>query len=444
LRTAFQARRLDPRDRPADHRFVGGWVGWIGYEIGASFENVGPAATDDISPLPAMRWAFYDTVACYDRQAGQWTLSALVLDDENHARTRLDELEARLRQGLIGAFRATGGWSASVSSSFDGASDEVFPREATRTGGQAASGTNQDPCRHAQTPQSSNGHDSAECNMTRRQYESAVVRALEYIGAGDIYQVNVAQRFSWPASSDPGQAGRLFAAMRRNHPAEFSAFLAWRDQAGRPAALCSASPELFLAVHGDEVVTQPIKGTRRRTADECEAHATGQLLASVKDAAELAMIVDLERNDLGRVCRFGSVQVTEPRAITTLPHVHHTVATIRGRLAEGRDLVDLLAATFPGGSITGAPKVRAMQIIAELEPAARSAYTGAIGYVGIDGSAVLNIAIRTAIVAGGQVHLHVGAGIVADSDPSAEYDETLAKAEGIAQAIAEVTRDGDR
>ncbi len=380
----------------AGPRFIGGYAGFLGYELGAALEGVGPAAADDIN-LPALRFALYDAVACFDHRRGQWELSALLLDSERRARQRLDELESRLLSRSAGQV-----WAGP---------------SAGRSGGET-----------------SGWLGSAEAGMTRRQYEHAVERALEYIAAGDIYQVNIAQRFTWKAAGGAIDPGALFAAIRAGHPAEYSAFLAWPDRGGRPAALCSASPELFLAVDAGHVVTRPIKGTRPRVAG-----AVDELLASEKDAAELAMIVDLERNDLGRVCRFGSVRVTAPRAVQTLPHVHHTFATVEGQLADGRDIIDLLLAAFPGGSITGAPKIRAMQIIAELEPTVRSAYTGAIGYLGADGRAMLNIAIRTAIVSEGATCLHVGAGIVADSVAAAEYEETIAKAEGLAQAIAGVS-----
>jgi para-aminobenzoate synthetase component 1 len=215
---------------------------------------------------------------------------------------------------------------------------------------------------------------------------------------------------------------------------------------GAGRAVLSSSPELFLDLAVGRVVTRPIKGTRPRRAAEPETsdfncRQRDDLLRSEKDKAELVMITDLERNDLGRVCDYGSVRVTNPRAVEAYEAVYHTVATVEGRLHAEADLVDLLRATFPGGSITGAPKVRAMQIIAELEPTRRSVYTGAVGYLappsGAEpaGRCVLNIAIRTLLVAGQAVHLQAGGGIVADSDPAAEFDETSDKARAMLAAL---------
>jgi para-aminobenzoate synthetase component 1 len=285
------------------------------------------------------------------------------------------------------------------------------------------------------------------CNMTREEFLRAVERAREYIAAGDIYQVNLSRRYAADLAPRPsrgapaeGTWAELYRRLRRANPAPYAACLGL----GAGQAILSSSPELFLALEGGRIVTRPIKGTRpHRPGDEAfNARMRAELLKSEKDRAELVMIVDLERNDLGRVASYGSVRVTEPRAIETYAAVHHTVATVEGRLHDGRDLVDLLKATFPGGSITGAPKVRAMQIIAELEPTRRSAYTGAIGYLAPPspanpaGRSLLNVAIRTLLVSGGQVHLQVGGGIVADSQPEAEFEETEDKARALLAALA--------
>ena len=221
--------------------------------------------------------------------------------------------------------------------------------------------------------------------------------------------------------------------MRAENPAPFAAYL----DLGADKAVLSTSPELFVRVRGDLVETKPIKGTRPRGADDKEDEAQRlELLASEKDAAELAMIVDLERNDLGRVCAIGSVKVEQTRAVESYASVHHGVATVTGRMAHGRDRADLIAAAFPGGSITGAPKIRAMEIIDELESSDRGPYTGSIGIFGDDGSLDLNIAIRTAVVANSSLRLCVGGGIVADSDAVEEYEETLAKGAAMMRAIA--------
>lgn len=264
--------------------------------------------------------------------------------------------------------------------------------------------------------------------FTRDQYVAAVRRAIEYIEAGDVFQVNLSQRFAAPLRDDPIW---IYNRLLESTPARFGGYLDFGD-----FVLVCNSPELFLRVSPDpasgsrEVITRPIKGTRANVLG-----AGAELLASVKDAAELNMIVDLERNDLGRVCQIGSVSVSEPRKIEAHPTVYHGVATIRGVLREDVGLVDLLRATFPGGSVTGAPKIRAMQIIDELEPVRRGPYCGAIGYLGGDGRIEFNVAIRTMIIKGDTVHVPVGGGIVADSDPAAEYAETLVKARAMLGAL---------
>lgn len=219
----------------------------------------------------------------------------------------------------------------------------------------------------------------------------------------------------------------LYRRLRRLNAAPFSAYLNFG-----PVQVCSSSPERFVRIDGERVETRPIKGTRHRGGDEEEDRRLAEeLLASSKDRAELSMIVDLERNDMGRVCSYGSVQVEEHAVIESYATVHHLVSTVAGTLHPGRDVVDLLRASFPGGSITGAPKIRSMEIIDELEPTARSVYTGCIGYLGFDGRADLNIAIRTALVKGQRAYFQVGGGIVADSVPEDEYQETLDKGEAI-------------
>jgi anthranilate/para-aminobenzoate synthase component I len=254
-----------------------------------------------------------------------------------------------------------------------------------------------------------------------------VDRAIEYIRAGDVFQVNLSQRFSVPHAEHPAV---LYARLRRDSPAWYGACLAYDD-----FAILSNSPELFLRVEPQpdgrrRVITRPIKGTRPRAAG-----MDAQLRDSAKDQAELNMIVDLERNDLGRVCEIGSVKVTEPRTIEAHPTVYHGAATIEGTLREDVTFLDLLRATFPGGSVTGAPKIRAMQIIEELEPVRRGPYCGAIGYLAADGFMEFNVAIRTMILKAGEVHIPVGGGIVADSDPAAEYEETLVKAKAMFAAL---------
>lgn len=264
---------------------------------------------------------------------------------------------------------------------------------------------------------------SVRSTFSRDSYVAAVRRAIDYVGAGDLFQVNLSQRFSVALRESPAT---VYERLQQAAPARYGAYLNFGD-----FALISNSPELFLQVTPERrVTTRPIKGTRPRLHG-----MEKQLRDSVKDQAELNMIVDLERNDLGRVCEVGSVRVTEPRAIEAHPTVYHGVATIEGQLRDGVSFVDLLRATFPGGSVTGAPKIRAMQIIDELEPVRRGPYCGVIGYIADDGSMEFNVAIRTMIVERGLVHIPVGGGIVADSNPAAEYEETLVKAQAMLAAL---------
>jgi para-aminobenzoate synthetase component 1 len=263
--------------------------------------------------------------------------------------------------------------------------------------------------------------DAVRSNLTHERYLAALSRIEHYLREGDCYQVNFAQRFSAPAEGDPWHAYRV---LRRLNGAPFGAYL----QLPWCQVLCS-SPERFLQVRGGRVETRPIKGTCPRGKDPVEDLLLADMLRnSAKDRAENVMIVDLLRNDLGKVCATGSVHVPGLFEVESFARVHHLVSTVRGRLAEGRSAIDLLRACFPGGSITGAPKVRAMEIIEELEPHRRGVYCGAIGYVGFDGSMDTNIAIRTLVHSDGITRLWAGGGIVADSEPEAEYRETYHKA----------------
>jgi len=355
-----------------------GWAGYVGFEAAGLLERL-PASHRDSARLPLMR------VALFDR--------AILLD---HARRRAIGVEADgLRAALDIRSCDRGGW---------------VERWAQAAGCVSAS----------------NSRPPAACRATlaRDNYEQMVRRALGYIAAGDIYQVNLAHTFE---VLDGGDALAVHARLRALHPAPFAAIL--RFPAG---AVVSASPELFLRLRGREVLTSPIKGTRPRCGDlAIDQHACAELLASPKEAAELTMIVDLHRNDLGRVCEFGSVRVAAARRTEVHPTVFHTVADVRGRLRPGEDALSLLAACFPAGSISGVPKLRALEIIDELEPVARGAYTGTVCHLGLDGDLTANVAIRTLQFHDGSATLHVGGGIVADSDPAAEFEETWAKGRGI-------------
>jgi len=255
-----------------------------------------------------------------------------------------------------------------------------------------------------------------------------VAAAREYIYAGDIFQVNLSQRFDVDLHTDPYE---LYRRLRLINPAPFACYLNFDD-----VTVAGASPERFLRLTEDLVETRPMKGTRPRGRSAAEDDAlAGELIHSIKDRAENVMIVDLERNDLGRVCRYGTVRVRELWTLERYATVFQLTSTVEGRLREGKNRTDLLKASFPGGSITGAPKVRAMEIIDELEPTRRSIYTGSLGYLSFDGTMDLNIVIRTFIIKDGKAYFQVGGGIVSDSEPEAEYQETMDKARALIEAL---------
>jgi len=272
-------------------------------------------------------------------------------------------------------------------------------------------------------------------NLRPEEFEARVRTAQEFIRSGDIYQVNLAQRFETRFEGNPC---RLFERLMDRSPAPGAAFL----DTGAMQIL-SASPELFLRIDGRHIVTRPIKGTRPRDADPTrDQQLAYELITDPKEVAELIMITDLERNDLGRICDYGSVVVSDLLRLERFPQVFHLVSTVEGDLRNGVDPVAAVAACFPGGSITGAPKRRAMEIIAALEPAPRDLYTGAIGWFGFDGDAAFSMAIRTLVAEEGKLHFHVGSGITADSDPAREYRETLHKARGLQLALEAYREEG--
>ncbi len=374
---------------------LGGAIGYFGYDLCHFVEKLPRSVRDDMA-FPDIYFAFYDRFLVYDHKEETWTAGG-----------------TDLRNMGMSAFRdEIGAWAAICNRRF---SEKPPPL----------------PGDDGKSPASSTQTELVP-NIEREEYLASVAKAKEYIAAGDIFQVNFSQRFEGKTSLSP-QA--LYRRLREANNAPFAAFLSMGDR-----SILSSSPERFLRVRGRLVETRPIKGTRPRVGDEkADEHAKAELIASEKDNAELAMIVDLERNDLGRVCDYGSIAVTEPRVLEEYSTVYHLVATIMGKLHEDKSLIDLVRATFPGGSITGAPKIRAMEIIDELEPTARGPYTGAIGYIGFNGSMDLNIAIRTMLLKNGTVYLQVGGGIVADSDPDLEYQETLDKAKAMFEAVSGVT-----
>ncbi|MDP6635809.1 MAG: anthranilate synthase component I family protein [Phycisphaerae bacterium] len=393
LSRAFQSVEAEPL---AGAGYAPGWIGYVGYEVGRHIERLPARAARDTA-LPDLRIAFYDSILLYDALKSRWSLVSLEFDGPN-------PLPHSSRDALLSLAGASVGRTAAQ------------PKPADRADA-------------ARKPA-----DTARANFTPEEYRQAVTACTDYIAAGDIFQVNLSQRFTVPDAPEPRA---IYRALRDRNPAWYSAYMTFQS-GGRPCALLSSSPELFLRVRRRHVVTRPIKGTRRRTADTlANSRAASSLLSSPKDNAELAMIIDLLRNDLGRICRFGSVRVSDPRALETHPTVFHLVGTVEGDLRPDVGPAELLAATFPGGSITGAPKIRAMEIIDQLEPVARGPYTGCVGIVGVDGSCEWNIVIRTIVCDAADAHVQVGGGIVADSTPQGEYQETLDKARAMLEAIAQ-------
>ena len=286
------------------------------------------------------------------------------------------------------------------------------------------------PGENALPPPAAHGAVAVTAGQTQAEYESLVRRCLDYIAAGDIFQANLAHRFTIELGAL--EPWTIYERLRAINPSPFAAFLDFGS-----VRLVSGSPERLVSLQGRCVQTRPIAGTRPRGAEHQDDLAlVRELLTSEKERAEHLMLIDLERNDLGRVCDYGSIKVDELMVTERYSHVTHLVSNITGRLHPGKDWLDLFQAVFPGGTVTGVPKVRCMEIIDELEPVRRGPYSGSIGYVGFSGDMDLNIVIRTLIVREQTGHLHVGAGIVADSDPAKEYAETLYKAQAIKAALA--------
>ena len=370
--------------------FTGGAVGFFSYELCAQLENIKRHRPDDLPAVPDCEFGFYDGIIAHEHATGRTWLVANPVATSTAA-----AILSRLRAAIESPA-------------------PPLPQAGSRLGAPAGSPVSGQPV----------------ANFDLASYTAAIARIKAYIASGDVYQVNLTQRFTTPL---PCQSYALFQRLRERSPAPFAAYLSFGA-----VQVVSSSPERFITVRGRQVETRPIKGTRPRSADPAtDARLAAELLASEKDRAELLMIVDLERNDLGRVCAYGSVQVEKLWQLESHPTVHHLVATVSGTLRPEIDVIDCVAACFPGGSITGAPKIRAMEIIDELEPHRRHLYTGAIGYIGFDGNADLNIAIRTLTCVGGQAYYHVGGGIVWDSDPSAEYQETLDKGRAMHEALTQ-------
>jgi len=356
--------------------FAGGLIGYLSYDFGRHLERLPSQALDDLQ-LPDARFGLYD-----------WSL----ISDHQQCTSQLvfhPAVDAAERQRLIALFSQA---PASTDGSFK-LSGPMRP------------------------------------DLSAAQYQQAFERIQAYIQAGDCYQVNFAQRFRAPCVGDPWAA---YCALRAACPTPFSGFQSLPEG----GAVLSLSPERFVRISERQVETRPIKGTRPRSQDAAEDAANAaELLASPKDRAENLMIVDLLRNDLGRTCRIGSVRVPELFSLESYPNVHHLVSSVTGELADDKDALDLIAGSFPGGSITGAPKIRAMQIIDELEPTRRGLYCGSLLYLDVRGEMDSSIAIRSLLVKDGQVCCWGGGGIVADSDWQAEYQESITKVKVLLETL---------
>ncbi len=399
MQQAIDLYRMDEGPNPSlpDGMFCGGWMGFFSYDLGRTLEpRAGRVRADEGLGMPLAHLAFYDRVVAYDHSRGHlWLIALGVPGDGQDAREKLAALEGVVEKSS--AVRSTAPQWA-----------DIERLDLTKV----------------------------ECSMSRLQYLAAVHHVQQLILDGDVYQVNLSQRFAQPFEASPID---LFHWQNRFNPSPYAAYI---DRPGYQ--IVSASPEMFLTIGNGTIRTKPIKGTRPRLARAGEKaelaneKARTELVASEKEQAELAMIVDVERNDLARICLAGTRQVLNPRTIETYPSVFHAVAVVEGSLLPNLRLRDVLGATFPGGSITGAPKIRAMEIIDALEPCARGVYTGSIGFIGIDGTACLNIAIRTIIIKQRTAYVQVGGGIVADSEAQAEYEETLVKARALLAGIEQV------
>ncbi|HVX13414.1 MAG TPA: anthranilate synthase component I family protein [Pirellulales bacterium] len=380
--------------------FQGGAAGLMAYDLGRQYERLPPPRIDEFK-LPALAMGLYDVVVAWDHECQRaWLISHgwPEIDEaarRRHARERLDQFRGRLAA-------------------------EPKPPQRPQTRSIAPS--------DLALQFAVGGMPGLTSTFSHETYLQAVRRAIDYIEAGDVFQVNLAQRLLYPAHDD---ASELYLRLRERNAATFAAYFDLGE-----FQIASASPERFLSVRAGQVEARPIKGTRQRTRwPEADLFAGDELRLSEKDRAENVMIVDLLRNDLARVCRAESVCVTQLCELETYEYVQHLVSAVRGTLREGCRPLDLLRAAFPGGSITGAPKVRAMEIIAELEPTARGAYCGSLVYVGFDGTLDASILIRTVTAGRGWWQFPVGGGIVAQSVPALEYDETWHKAEGLLRSL---------
>jgi para-aminobenzoate synthetase component 1 len=407
LQKVLDKYKLEPDTRPQtpDSRlelpkgiFCGGWIGYFGYELCRYIEKLPETATDDIR-MPLIRLCFYDRLIAYDHSEGAfWLIVQELPSDSEKPGEKLATLEQLLRE-----------------------SQKI----------------------HVQHPRPADletiDFSQIRCNMDKDYYLRMVEKIKRYIYDGDVYQINFSQRFECDYDARPIE---LYHWQNQNNPSGYAVYIDVGD-----FHIVSASPEMFITIADGIIRTKPIKGTRRRIsetvlkksyAEQANVKNFNELLRSEKEQAELNMIIDLERNDVAKICMPGTRKVIQSRTIESYATVFHAVATVAGRLRERITFCDILRAMFPGGSITGAPKIRSMEIIDETEPTARGVYTGSIGFIGVDGCACLNIAIRTIIIKHQTAFVQTGGGIVADSNAECECDETITKARALLAGIESV------
>ncbi len=378
---------------------LGGLAGYFSYDLVRTLERLPEIARPDL-PVPLYHLAVVTECLVYD-QVGRTLYSAVWQDVTPEERQDSRRLRAAFDRARETAERQAQQWIA---------------------------GESDPPPLPPDLEQTSSGPRQARFSLSRKKFVAAVRRIQEYIAAGDTYQVNLSLRESRPLRAAPEE---IYEALRQINPSPYMGLLRFPG-----LTLVSGSPELLVRLHGDRLEARPIAGTRPRDRiEEKDRSLAEELMTNPKEKAEHLMLVDLIRNDLGRVSRFGTVKVRDFMVMEDYSHVRHIVSHIEGSLAEGLDALDVVAATFPGGTITGAPKVRTMEIIEELEPVRRGPYTGSIGWISPGGEMELNITIRTLLVENGWAHVQAGAGIVADSIPAREYEESLSKARALWAAV---------
>ncbi len=392
--------------------FIGGFMGYFSYDLKGHIETL-PHTTIDDQGLPLIYLGFYNRLLAYGHKRDKWYFirNFIISDGEG----RLEEIFEE--SDLIGSGGGTGEIIKRSSSEIRVIKERFKPGPADIRTGIIK--------KYLRNPASGL---KLESNLIKDEYIRGVNRTRDHIYAGDIYQVNFSQRFE---AEVPVEAMDLYYILREKNPAPFSAYLSFPE-----FSIGSSSPERFFYLKGDIIETRPIKGTMPRGRDRKEDLKNARELAgSIKDKAELNMIVDLERNDLGKFCYYGTVKVAEHAVIEKYARVFHTVSTVTGRIKKDIDAADIIKAAFPGGSITGVPRIRAMEIIDELEAVSRGIYTGSIGYISIDNTIDLNIVIRTFIIKNKRFYYNVGGGIVADSKPDMEYQETLDKGSALEDTL---------